>query len=76
MSNSETNDAVENIEDVVEQAEDGYDAEVAADDYDTEIVETEVIERAPIVIDRPIQTVGRRKEAVVPCVWCRVRDFS
>ena len=42
--------------------------EVAADDYDTEIVETEVIERAPIVIDRPIQTVGRRKEP-----WSRVR---
>jgi small subunit ribosomal protein S9 len=35
----------------------------------TEVVETEVVEasapREPIVIERPIQTVGRRKEAVV-----------
>jgi small subunit ribosomal protein S9 len=70
---NETNDAVENlevdsaevVEDAVEQGEDGYEAEVAADDYDAEAVETDVVERDPIVIDRPIQTVGRRKEAVV-----------
>ncbi len=30
-----------------------------------EVVEVESAPRAPIIIDRPIQTVGRRKEAVV-----------
>ena len=41
--------------------------EQAADDYDTEApAAAEVtIDRGPVVIDRPIQTVGRRKEAVV-----------
>ena len=29
------------------------------------VVETEAPAREPVVIDRPIQTVGRRKEAVV-----------
>ncbi|MGV9710582.1 30S ribosomal protein S9 [Gordonia sp. NPDC003424] len=40
--------------------------ESATDDYDTEAVVAEaVVDRGPVVIDRPIQTVGRRKEAVV-----------
>ncbi|MFW0784406.1 30S ribosomal protein S9 [Gordonia sp. CPCC 206044] len=48
-------------ETAVEQAVEAV--EQAADDYDTD---AEVAEsRGPVVIDRPIQTVGRRKEAVV-----------
>ncbi|RPA65251.1 30S ribosomal protein S9 [Gordonia oryzae] len=39
--------------------------EQAADDYDADAVAEHDFDRAPIVIDRPIQTVGRRKEAVV-----------
>ncbi|QTI71114.1 30S ribosomal protein S9 [Gordonia sp. L191] len=39
--------------------------EQAADDYDTDAVAEPAFDRGPIVIDRPIQTVGRRKEAVV-----------
>ena len=36
--------------------------EVAADEYVEDVVEAPA---APIVLDRPVQTVGRRKEAVV-----------
>jgi small subunit ribosomal protein S9 len=35
------------------------------DDTTETVVETEAAPREPVVIDRPIQTVGRRKEAVV-----------
>ncbi|QBJ95507.1 30S ribosomal protein S9 [Rhodococcus sp. ABRD24] len=55
MSNEDFNEAVE----------------VAADEISEYTTETEVVEeheaapQAPIVIDRPVQTVGRRKEAVV-----------
>ena len=51
----------ETVDEVVQEA--------PAGDYSTETPESESTEetapRAPIVIDRPIQTVGRRKEAVV-----------
>ncbi|MDF3283065.1 30S ribosomal protein S9 [Gordonia sp. N1V] len=47
--------AVEAVESV-EQAADGYDADAVAEP---------AFDRGPVVIDRPIQTVGRRKEAVV-----------
>jgi len=41
-------------------------AEVGADDYIVdEVVAEEAVTRAPIEFDRPVQTVGRRKEAVV-----------
>ena len=57
---TEPNETVEEV-DVTEDAPVG--------DYSTETPETAAAEeaapRAPIVIDRPIQTVGRRKEAVV-----------
>ncbi|GAA2051243.1 30S ribosomal protein S9 [Williamsia deligens] len=51
----------------------GDNVEVASDDYvvdeatGTEVtdVDTDVAVAAPVYIDRPIQTVGRRKEAVV-----------
>ncbi|AFA72630.1 30S ribosomal protein S9 [Gordonia polyisoprenivorans VH2] len=39
--------------------------EQAADDYDADAVAEPAFDRGPVVIDRPIQTVGRRKEAVV-----------
>ncbi|SDU54141.1 30S ribosomal protein S9 [Gordonia westfalica] len=57
MTNENINEAVEAIEEAVEAVE------AAADDYDTVAVVEEV--REPVVLDRPIQTVGRRKEAVV-----------
>lgn len=43
------------------------DAEVGADDYtvDDAVAEEAAVTRAPIEFDQPIQTVGRRKEAVV-----------
>lgn len=56
---AETAAAETAVEDAVEAVEQ------ASDDYDTETVEVAVADRGPIVIDRPIQTVGRRKEAVV-----------
>jgi small subunit ribosomal protein S9 len=42
-------------------------AEVGADDYtvDDAVAEEPAVTRAPIEFDQPIQTVGRRKEAVV-----------
>lgn len=56
MSNEDFNEAVEAAAD-------------EASEYTTETEVTEVYEeaapQAPIVIDRPVQTVGRRKEAVV-----------
>jgi len=60
---SDENVTDENIE-VVETAEA---VEIASDDYTTESEAPAAppVERAPVVIDHPIQTVGRRKEAVV-----------
>ena len=49
-------------ETAVEQA---VEAVENADDYDADAVAEPVVDRGPVVIDRPIQTVGRRKEAVV-----------
>ncbi|GAB89833.1 30S ribosomal protein S9 [Gordonia rhizosphera] len=63
MSNENINEAVE-----IEVAEDAAieAVEQAADDYDTDVAPVADDEvRVPVVIDRPIQTVGRRKEAVV-----------
>jgi small subunit ribosomal protein S9 len=51
-------------QDVTESAED-FAVEVAADEYETvEASEPAPVVHAPISLDRPIQTVGRRKEAV------------
>ena len=66
MTNENINEAVEAVEEAVEviEAVEAVEAvEAAADDYDAAPAVEEV--REPIVIDRPIQTVGRRKEAVV-----------
>ena len=60
MSNENINDAVEAVDEAAVEVVEAV--EVAADDCDAAVVE-EV--REPVVIDRPIQTVGRRKEAVV-----------
>ncbi|QIS09067.1 30S ribosomal protein S9 [Nocardia arthritidis] len=48
-------------EDIVEDAT----VEVVDEDYGYESAEQASFTPAPIVIDRPVQTVGRRKEAVV-----------
>ncbi|WAC54714.1 30S ribosomal protein S9 [Gordonia sp. SL306] len=51
-------------ETAVEQAVEAV--ETASDDYDTDVEAAPAADsRGPVVIDRPIQTVGRRKEAVV-----------
>ncbi len=66
MTNENINEAVEAVEEAVEviEAVEAVEAvEAAADDYDAAPAVEEV--REPIVIDRPIQTVGRRKEAIV-----------
>lgn len=60
MTNENIKEAVEAVEEAVEVVEA---VEVAGDDYEAVAVVEEV--REPVVIDRPIQTVGRRKEAVV-----------
>ncbi len=71
MSNENINEAVEieaAEEAVIEAVEDAAieSVEQAADDYDTDVAPVADDEvRVPVVIDRPIQTVGRRKEAVV-----------
>lgn len=73
MSNENINEPAVEIDEEIQVAADGG-AEVAeavevveqaSDDYDTEIVAEAGEVREPVVIDRPIQTVGRRKEAVV-----------
>jgi small subunit ribosomal protein S9 len=46
------------VTETVEQTDDNVETTDA-------VVETEAAPREPVVIDRPIQTVGRRKEAVV-----------
>ncbi|WP_018180835.1 30S ribosomal protein S9 [Jongsikchunia kroppenstedtii] len=55
MSENEVNETVE------------VTAEVGADDYTVEetVAETVSAPRPPVQLDRPVQTVGRRKEAVV-----------
>ncbi|MGI9209188.1 MAG: 30S ribosomal protein S9 [Rhodococcus sp. (in: high G+C Gram-positive bacteria)] len=53
----EQNENVTNVEEFADNVE------VAADEYVAEEAVAEPV--APIVLDRPIQTVGRRKEAVV-----------
>ncbi|MCR8897040.1 30S ribosomal protein S9 [Gordonia sp. GONU] len=63
MTNENINEAVEAVEEAVEVVEAVEAVEAAADDYDTAAAVEEV--REPVVIDRPIQTVGRRKEAIV-----------
>ncbi|WP_232715577.1 30S ribosomal protein S9 [Gordonia metallireducens] len=63
MTNENINEAVEAVEEAVEVVEAVEAVEAAADDYDAAPAVEET--REPIVIDRPIQTVGRRKEAVV-----------
>ncbi|WP_238422075.1 30S ribosomal protein S9 [Gordonia sp. 'Campus'] len=69
MSNENINDAVEEVVEVIEDVEAVDPVEVveavedAADDYEAVAAAEDV--REPIVIDRPIQTVGRRKEAIV-----------
>ncbi|MFJ6096981.1 30S ribosomal protein S9 [Williamsia muralis] len=63
----------QNVSDVNEAeavAPEVVEAEVGADDYtvdDTtaDVADEPAVTRAPIDLDRPIQTVGRRKEAVV-----------
>lgn len=61
-----TAEVIENA-DAVENADAGYEydesnAEVVTEDYG---YEADSASYAPVVIDRPVQTVGRRKEAVV-----------
>ncbi|MAU83532.1 30S ribosomal protein S9 [Gordonia sp. Z-3] len=69
MSNENINEPAVEIDDEVQAAaaDTGVEAvEQAADDYDTDVavaVSDDV--RETVVLDRPIQTVGRRKEAVV-----------
>ena len=64
---AEAGDNTAAAETAVEQAVESVEAvEAASDDYDTAAPAAEVVaDRGPVVIDRPIQTVGRRKEAVV-----------
>jgi small subunit ribosomal protein S9 len=69
VSNENINEPAVEIDDEVQAAaaDTGVEAvEQAADDYDTDVavaVSDDV--RETVVLDRPIQTVGRRKEAVV-----------
>jgi len=58
VSENEVNETTETVE---------VAAEVGADNYTVEetVVETVSTPRPPVHLDRPIQTVGRRKEAVV-----------
>ena len=61
---TEATEATEGTEYVEEAADTGAElVEVVEDEFATP--EPEVAPQAPIVIDRPVQTVGRRKEAVV-----------
>ncbi|MEZ5210602.1 MULTISPECIES: 30S ribosomal protein S9 [unclassified Gordonia (in: high G+C Gram-positive bacteria)] len=59
MTNENVNNDVEVALDEVVLEDGGYTTESA----DVEVAE--VVSRGPVVIDRPIQTVGRRKEAIV-----------
>jgi small subunit ribosomal protein S9 len=65
VTDENVNNEVEIVDEEIVLEDGGYTTESA------EIVEAEVVSRGPVVIDRPIQTVGRRKEAVV-----RVRLLS
>ena len=72
-TNEEVTEATENVVEAPEEAttEEATTEEATTDDAATETAATETAApeaaapREPIVIDRPIQTVGRRKEAVV-----------
>ena len=77
-TNEEVTEATENVVEAPEEAttdeattDEATTDEAATDDAMTETAATETAApeaaapREPIVIDRPIQTVGRRKEAVV-----------
>ncbi|AUH69628.1 MULTISPECIES: 30S ribosomal protein S9 [Gordonia] len=60
MTNENLNDVdVEVIEEETLNEDGSYTTE------SVEVVETETATRGPVVLDRPIQTVGRRKEAIV-----------
>ncbi|MFT4044085.1 MAG: 30S ribosomal protein S9 [Gordonia sp. (in: high G+C Gram-positive bacteria)] len=65
MTNENFSD--EAVEVPVDEAIEAVEAVEDADDYDydTETVTEPAVDRVPVVIDHPIQTVGRRKEAVV-----------
>ncbi|MXP23023.1 30S ribosomal protein S9 [Gordonia sp. HNM0687] len=69
MSNENINEPVTEIDDEVQAAaadtEVAESVEQAADDYDTDVAVVAEDARETVVLDRPIQTVGRRKEAVV-----------
>ncbi|NMO02397.1 30S ribosomal protein S9 [Gordonia sp. TBRC 11910] len=70
MTEENVNDAA--VEEAVEIVEEGYETaddaveyvEEGVEEYGDEVVEAS-IPREPVVLDRPIQTVGRRKEAIV-----------
>ncbi len=54
------------VEDVVVETAEAVEAPEATEAVDTPVeAAAEVTRRQPVIIDRPIQTVGRRKEAVV-----------
>ena len=59
MTNENVNNEVEVVEDEVVLEDGSYTTESAESEA------TETVSRGPVVIDRPVQTVGRRKEAVV-----------
>ncbi|MFW0791099.1 30S ribosomal protein S9 [Gordonia sp. CPCC 205333] len=74
VNDAAVEEAVENAEAAVEVADEAVteaaeyveEAVEGADDYSEEAVEeTPSIPREPVVLDSPIQTVGRRKEAIV-----------
>ncbi|MGV9858190.1 30S ribosomal protein S9 [Gordonia sp. NPDC003425] len=60
-------DDVAAAETAVEEAVEAVETLENADDYDTDVAAAAepAVDRGPVVIDHPIQTVGRRKEAVV-----------
>jgi len=59
VTNENVNNEVEVVEDEVVLEDGSYTTESAESEA------TETVSRGPVVIDRPVQTVGRRKEAVV-----------
>ena len=65
---TESTDTTEEVTEAVTEApvEEAATEEAATDEAATETAATEAApQREPVIIDRPIQTVGRRKEAVV-----------
>lgn len=60
----------ENIDTNVEYGEDDYELDLGSEGYTTETAESTAADsadapRAPISLDKPVQAVGRRKEAIV-----------